>query len=392
MERTEDFTCPRCGNSDPDGIGIGPTGRPYCRLCLQYDGREAPAFTPSGQRIQLSLTYPLSPAQRTVSDQVLAAVTKGQPVLIKAVTGAGKTELVYAAMEHFLSRGLAVGFATPRKDVVIELEPRIHEAFPMATITSVYGEHTQVLSADIIVLTTHQLYRYPNYFDLLILDEIDAFPYAGNQVLKHFFRRSVKGVYILLSATPSQTNLEELEKDKGVVINLDIRYHGQPLPVPQIRLYGPFGKLDIIACLRDFLSAGKPCFVFAPTISKARRLADLLRLFCLGGASVDSQDPDRERKIADFKAGKLSYLVCTAVLERGVTVRDLQVIVADADHPIYDAAALIQIAGRAGRKSGYEDGEVIFFCHREEPWVKEAVSTIEETNHHAAMQSVPKKI
>ena len=392
MERAREFTCPRCGNADSDGIGIGPKGQPYCRICLQFDGCPAPPFVPSGQRAKLVLSYPLSPAQKTVSDRVLDLVMQGRPVLIRAVTGAGKTELVYAAMEHFLARGLAVGFATPRKDVVIELEPRIHEAFPVATITAVYGEHTRNLAADIIVLTTHQLYRYERYFDLLILDEIDAFPYAGNQVLKNFFKRSVKGVYILLSATPSQNDLEELENNKGEVVTLDIRYHGQPLPVPQIRRYGPFRKLDVIACLRGFLARGKPCFVFTPTIARARRLADLLRLFCPGGSSVDSRDPDREEKIAAFKAGQLSYLVCTAVLERGVTVRDLQVIVADADHPIYDAASLIQIAGRAGRKSGYESGKVVLFCRREQPWIKEAVDTIEETNRNAAMQGLSKEI
>lgn len=66
-------------------------------------------------------------------------------------------------MEKALNEGKTVGFATPRKDVVIDLKPRISSAFPNASVISVYGNHSYKLEADIIVLTTHQLFRYKNY-------------------------------------------------------------------------------------------------------------------------------------------------------------------------------------------------------------------------------------
>ena len=52
-----------------------------------------------------------------------------------------------------------------------------------------------------IICTTHQLYRYPQYFDLLILDELDAFPYVNNEVLIGLLQNSIKGNYIYMSAT-----------------------------------------------------------------------------------------------------------------------------------------------------------------------------------------------
>jgi len=50
-----------------------------------------------------------------------------------------------------------------------------------------FGDHHDALTGNIIVLTTHQLFRYEDYFDLLIFDEIDAFPYVGDLVLESFF-------------------------------------------------------------------------------------------------------------------------------------------------------------------------------------------------------------
>ena len=70
----------------------------------------------------------------------------------------------------------------------------------------------------------------------------------------------------------------------------------------------------------------------------------------------------------------------TAVLERGVTVKDLQVIVYRSDHPIYDSHALIQIAGRVGRKKEAPEGEVIFLAKENNREMQRAVEEIISAN------------
>ena len=70
----------------------------------------------------------------------------------------------------------------------------------------------------------------------------------------------------------------------------------------------------------------------------------------------------------------------TAVLERGITVKNLQVIVYDAHSEIYNAASLIQIAGRAGRKADAPKGEVYFVAEKEKPFLAAAVEEIEYCN------------
>ena len=73
-------------------------------------------------------------------------------------------------------------------------------------------------------------------------------------------------------------------------------------------------------------------------------------------------------------------MVTTAVLERGVTIKNLQVIVIDADNPIYDEYALIQISGRVGRKYDAPNGEVIFYANKNTPAITNAIKSIESKN------------
>ena len=70
----------------------------------------------------------------------------------------------------------------------------------------------------------------------------------------------------------------------------------------------------------------------------------------------------------------------TAVLERGVTVKDLQVIVYRANHSIYDSASLIQISGRAGRKKEAPEGRVIYLAERTTIEMEESIKDIRNSN------------
>ena len=134
----ENYICPNCGNQDPRYIGM-KNGLPYCRRCLSFQGKHVDCSYVPKAGLKLSLNYPLSEKQEEVSSKVLSLLKEGKNVLIHAVTGAGKTELVYHAMELYLKKRKHVGFATPRKDVVIDLAPRIKEVFHEAEVISVYG-------------------------------------------------------------------------------------------------------------------------------------------------------------------------------------------------------------------------------------------------------------
>ncbi len=377
----EKFVCPRCGNKDPKYLGI-KNGKIYCRRCISFLGEKAPPSSVRPSDAPLLLHYPLSEDQRKISEKIQANYLMGIDTLVYAVCGAGKTELSYGVIALALRKGLQVGFALPRRDVVIELYWRIKEAFPENKVVAVYGEHTYSLTGDIIILTTHQLYRYPHYFDLLIMDEIDAFPFKGNDTLIAMYKASLKGPCVMMSATPSKEIIREFKKEKHDIVELRTRFHKKPIPVPRFICLSPFfQKLYIAKKLRQYKKERKPCFVFVSSIAKSQSIFQFLRIFQPNGNYVSSARKDREGIINRFKKGKYDYLVTTSVLERGVTIKNLQVIIFGSDEAsVYSSSTLIQIAGRAGRKMDAPTGEVIFLARRKNKPMEDAKNEIEFCN------------
>ena len=380
MDKRIDYVCPICGNTDTHSIGL-LNGKPYCRKCISFKGEQVKSSYSFTKKAPIFLTYELSSEQDELSKKLVDNYKNGIDSLVFAVCGSGKTEICLQLIKHCIQNGLKVGFAVPRKSVCYELKCRLQKIFFKNEVIAVFGGCHKVLMGDIVCLTTHQLFRYKNYFDLLIMDEIDAFPFKGKDVLQKMFENSVKGHYVLLTATPSKSLIKEFESSGKDIMRLAVRFHRHPLPVPQV-ITGDdlYLHYKLIKETRRFLKENKPIFIFVPTIDDSKKIAMLLKPFSRHGTYVNSKRNDNDTVIDGLRNGKYKYLVTTAVLERGVTVKNLQVIVFHADHSIYDAASLIQIAGRAGRKKEAPEGEVIFFAKRNNEEIQGAIDDIKSNN------------
>ncbi|MDD5884672.1 MAG: helicase-related protein [Erysipelotrichaceae bacterium] len=378
----EAFVCPRCGNREERYIGYRK-GKPYCRRCIAFQGVEVKPSEAKPKPAPLTLHYSLSKEQERISTQLLSNFCHGIDTLVYAVCGAGKTEMVYGVLSYAVEHGLRAGFAIPRKDVVIELFWRLKDAFPKNHIVAVYGQHTAVLEGDIVILTTHQLYRYPQYFDLLVMDEIDAFPYQGNDTLISLCQRAIRGHLIMMSATPSLALQKQYQTEpQKALLELRTRFHGKPIPVPRIKLLPRLGQWIYAAfLLKRYQKEGKPCLLFVATKEQAESFYRFLSFWVKNGNYVHSAREGREDIIRLFKQQKYSYLVSTSVLERGVTVKKLQVILLSADESsVYSSSALIQMAGRAGRKWDAPKGDVWFLAEEESEEMRHAVEEIRYCN------------
>ena len=375
----EQYRCKLCGNEDIRYFGIN-NKKVYCRKCISFHGKSASKRNIVKKDTEVNLGFSLSNEQEEISNDILKAYLNKQNVLLNAVCGAGKTELVYKTIAYVLSRGKQVGFVIPRKDVVIDLYPRIKKAFPSHKVIAVYGGHNEELEGDVIILTSHQLYRYQNYFDYLIMDEADAFPYYNNLILNSMFKRSLKGNYVMMSATSLKEMENVIKKEKGQILYLNKRYHGHPLPVPKLIKCLFLKEVMLIYQFFKLYRLNKPIFVFCPTINECERIFKLLQLFFKNGNYVHSKRINREKIVDDFKHQKVKYLVTTSILERGVTVKDLQVIIYNASHTLFDEKALIQISGRVGRKSDAYDGEVILIGDYVSKKMEDAKRSIERAN------------
>jgi competence protein ComFA len=377
------FVCPRCGNDDPRYVGYIQK-RPYCRRCIAFQGQEVEdEALLSPREAELRLDYELSNEQQALSEELVRHYRDGEHVLIHAVTGAGKTEIVYAAMAEAVNHGQKVGLAIPRRDVVVELAGRLQGAFPSLRVLAVYGGHHEELQGDIVVLTTHQLFRYEAYFDLLVIDEYDAFPFKDDPVLEAFARRSLKGVLVAMSATPTSAMIARFQAPGHHILRLWTRYHRHPLPVPKIITKTMIFRFDtLLDFINRYRKERKPLLIFVPTIVMAERLFSFVRIFTKKGAVVHSKRSDRADTIASFREGKYEYLISTSVLERGITLLNLQVVVYEAHHPLFDEGTLLQMAGRVGRKTSAPDGDVIFLAWRKTPEMAKAITAIEHANAH----------
>ncbi|MCQ2753263.1 MAG: DEAD/DEAH box helicase [Bacilli bacterium] len=374
------FICPRCGNKDARYFGYR-NGHVYCRLCVTFQGKEVGDYAIEDRHTEASLTYPLSPAQKVIADQILHNYEVNKSTLIHAVCGSGKTELVYQVISASLSAGKHVGFAVPRREVVIDLYPRFKGAFPDRSVVAVYGGHTESLTGDIILLTTHQLYRYRQYFDLLILDEIDAFPFKDSTLLINLFHQAVKGSFVMMSATPPDEVVNYFKSRNLPILALHTRYHQHPLPVPLVKIrVGYFKIFYLIKMIKRYTRDHKQVMIFAPTIDECEEVYHLLHLFLRHGAHVHSHCQRRVDIIHRFKNHEFNYLLTTSVLERGVTIKDVQVIIYHADHNMYQKGVLIQIAGRVGRKIDAPTGEVIFLANKKTSAMTEAIKAIQYDN------------
>jgi competence protein ComFA len=323
------------------------------------------------------LTYPLTEQQKMISDACMKNIVR-YDVLLKCICGSGKTEMVIAPIAMFLKHHLKVCFAISRRQVVLEVAERLQKYFINANVIPVCQGYTAVTDGDLIVCTTHQLYRYYDAFDLLILDEPDAFPFRGSEVLHGIAKTACRGHSIYLTATPDEELMKQVREGTMICLTLNQRPHGKPIPVPKIRI-GPKGIL--LFHLLRWLEAHEdhPRMIFVPTIAEAKRL-HLFLSFLYDCAVCTSKTEERDAVISSFRSKEHSVIVATTVLERGVTIPRADICVYEADHSIFDEAGLIQMAGRAGRSFEDPYGDVLFLCSEKSELCEKCVQSLQEAN------------
>ncbi|BDR55798.1 DEAD/DEAH box helicase [Xylocopilactobacillus apis] len=396
----DEIICERCSTQYQKNDVCLPTGDYYCPNCVNL-GRvtssdklyHLPEFNLFPKNINyLVFNGTLTKAQQRLSDEVIEAILKRKSLLLWAVTGAGKTEMMFPGLNEAFKQGLRVCWATPRIDVVLELAPRLEKVFPDLPISVLYGSNEEPYSyCQFVLCTTHQLLRFYQAFDVLIIDEVDSFPYAGNKSLAFAADHSVKqnASRIYLSATPP----DELT-EKVPTAYLPQRFHGHPLPVPKCIYLGKWRQFvktnrlprKVKRVLAQGLKNKERYLIFVSEISLLDKLkkafnTNFKKAKC---ATVYAGDEKRKEKVQDFRTGKYDVLFTTTILERGVTIFHINVLVIGAESKVFNWSSLVQIAGRAGRDKDHYDDQVIFYFSDYTKDLKKAVTQIKYLNQKAA--------
>lgn len=371
--------CPRCHNTNLQHL-YKINGKYYCRECISFHRVyvEQTRFT---KRVQYPLTYhsyqldfELSPQQKQISQKLVLNYQQKKNSLVLAVCGSGKTEIVFEVIRYALQQGQRVCFCIPRKELVKELYERICQAFCNTTIGVLYGGCQEKPDAQFIICTMHQLYKFENNvgFDLMIADEVDAFPFYQNRVLNEIFERCCLGNYIKLSATSTDNDIHD-----GELLIMNRRYHGYDLPVPRMLFCPLFMQKILLFCLIFMLR--KKVIIYVPTVALVRQIVHSFKpFFSIKG--VSSQHQHNQETIQELKDGKVQVVVSTTLLERGITVEDIQVIVYQGEHALFDERTLIQIAGRVGRKPTHPTGKVYILSSERTKEITQCIKTIQRLN------------
>ncbi|MCX8722275.1 MULTISPECIES: helicase-related protein [unclassified Lactobacillus] len=391
--------CNRCGAKIYAHL---PNKKRYCRECIGI-GRivegdflihyQNEVSFPTRKNGGLTWTGRLTGAQAKIAHNLVTNFRSKQDTLVHAVTGAGKTEMLFPVIAECIAQGKRCCIATPRIDVVNELFPRFQAAFSEIEIGKYHGrEFKQPGLEQLTICTTHQLLKFYHAFALLVIDEADSFPYVENRQLHFAAKNAVKnnGVRVYLTATPTADLLSEAKAGKIDILRLNRRFHGGLLPVPREQLFlKPFlahGKIHpkLLKAIITALKKGHPLLLFVPRIDQIPDyIAALKKVKIINQvkmAGVWAQDKNRLRKVQMFRDGELQLLVTTTILERGVTFKHVWVIIVQADDQIFTAASLVQIAGRVGRAHDDTTGLVLFCYRKYTKNIREAKNQIEAMN------------
>ncbi|WP_052807323.1 DEAD/DEAH box helicase family protein [Risungbinella massiliensis] len=317
------------------------------------------------KQMEMDVSILYSEYQKQAIQQLTDHVRSASRILVYAVTGAGKTEMMLPIVKKALEAGERVLWVIPRKEVVQELAKRLSDYFPQVSLAAWSSDSSTIWKdADFLISTAHQMVRFHEQFGLVIVDEVDAFPLYGNPILERAVDNALcpGGTRIYLTATPSYEMRRLVQKKKISLVVVPQRYHGRPLPIPKLyverKLWKLFKQLKPIPVLSSFLQKVRQeqgqAFLFIPTIDRLNLVERWLhihhpQLVSKRLESVHSRDRNRVEKVEDFRQGKTQILLTTTILERGVTVPGISVLVLGSDHRLYDQQALLQISGRVGR-------------------------------------------
>ena len=394
------YQCFRCGSLIDQKLWKLSEEVLYCRACIQLgrirSDQKLYAIAQrdfEGQEV-LNWKGTLTSYQQEVSDGLIKAVKEGKNALVHAVTGAGKTEMMYQVVATAIKSGQAVCIATPRIDVCIELYGRMKEDFS-CSISLLHGESDPYFRTPLVIATTHQLLKFYRAFDLLIIDEVDAFPFVDNPMLYKAAQNAIKkgGNTLYLTATSTDELDKKVKKKEIIRYSLPRRFHGNPLVVPEIKWVPKIREkiekrripYQLLQLIKKQIQTHYPLLIFVSEIELGQQFTENLKKYFPKETVgfVSSQTTDRLRMVEEFRNRAITMLVSTTILERGVTFPFVDVFVLESNHKLFTKSALVQISGRVGRSKERPTGKLLFLSDGITREMKKAIKEIKEMNQEA---------
>ncbi|MED5369547.1 MAG: transcription-repair coupling factor [Myxococcota bacterium] len=334
-----------------------------------HGGHAYSGFSSRFRAFEEAFPYTETPDQQAAIDEVLEDLSMERPMdrLVVGDAGFGKTEVAMRAAFRVIEEGRQVALLCPTTVLAFQhsrtLQERMGPFGVKVGLLSRFGDAAQARALkaglksgeiDVVVGTTSILGRGVRFQDLglVIVDEEHRFGVRQKEKLKKL-RAEVD--YLALSATPIPRTLHmAMSGIRGFsIISTPPR---DRLPVRT--LLGRFGPGRIREeILRELRRGGQVFFVhnrIQSIQSVARTIREAVPEAKLAIAHGQLPDAELETVLVDFVERRADVLLCTAIIESGIDMPNVNTIVVNqADR--FGLAALYQLRGRVGRshRRGY---------------------------------------
>ncbi len=325
-----------------------------------------------------------------IQKQAIPAVIAGKDLIATAQTGTGKTAaFVLPILEKFNQdrtlRGKRIRalILTPTRELAVQVAANVADYGKHLNLSSmaVYGgvdtepqKQRLIEGIDILVATpgrlldlAHQRALHFDELEVLVLDEADRIVDMGfgNEVNKIIDRLPKTRQNLLFSATMSDDVRDIADGFSDSDMSqpaLEITVSPKTTTVPNIDQWLITVDKDRKSALLSHLINDQQwdqALIFIEKKHGAAKLVDQLAKRDIEADAIhgDKSQASREKILADFKSGKLKYLVATGVAARGIDIGELSCVV-NYDLP-FKPEEYIHRIGRTGRAGA--SGEAISF-------------------------------
>ena len=329
-------------------------------------------------------------APTPIQSQAIPIIMSGKDLIATAQTGTGKTAAFVLPILQAFNRGrllrgkrIRALILTPTRELAVQVAANVAQYSKHLTLSSmaVYGgidtepqKQQLIEGVDILVATpgrlldlAHQRALYFDELEVLVLDEADRMVDMGFgvEINKIIERLPEARQNLMFSATLSEEVLDLADSfSDGAMSSPAVELFVSPktITAPNINQWLITTDKDKKSALLSHLIKHQEwdqALIFIEKKHGAAKLVDQLakRGIVADAIHGDKSQASREKILADFKSGKLKYLVATGLAARGIDIGNLSRVV-NYDLP-FKPEEYIHRIGRTGRAG--ETGEAISF-------------------------------
>jgi ATP-dependent DNA helicase RecG len=338
------------------------------------------------KRLSAKLPFKLTAAQDRVVREILRDMAAPRPMnrLIQGDVGSGKTVVALHAMVVACGSGYQAALMAPTEILAEQhantLRPLL-EAVGITPVVLTSGAGSKLRAktlADIaegraqVVIGTHAVIQKSVKFPRLGLAVVDEQHKFGVLQRKTLTEKGYHPDVLVMTATPIPRTLAMTVYGDLDVSVIDALPPGRK-PV-KTWLFGESDRRKAYQVVTEELKVGRQAYIVFPLVDESEKVdlkaaiqaADRLQQaefasYRVGLLHGRLPSKDKDRTMAEFKAGTIQALVATTVVEVGVDVPNATVMLVEHAER-FGLAQLHQLRGRVGR-SGYQSHCVLLTTH-----------------------------